>query len=57
MEDDVLVEVDGPDDALPGVVLQDGSGEIGPDLLQVPDSVSLQTLLVRKLCVVDIGML
>ena len=57
VKDDVLVEVDGPDDALPGVVLQDGSGEVGPDLLQVPDSVSLQSLLVRQLCVVNIWML
>ena len=49
VEDDVFVKVDGPDHALTRVVLQDGSGEVGPDLLQVPDSVSLQSLLVRQL--------
>ena len=57
MEDDVFVKVDGPDHALTRVILQDGSGEVGPDLLQVPDSVSLQSLLVRQLGVVNIGVL
>ena len=51
------MEVDGPDDALSRVVLQNGGGELDSDLLEVLDSVLLHVLLPRQLGVVNIGML
>ena len=57
IEDDVFVQVDDPDDDLTCVVLKDGGGKLGPDLLQVPHPVLLEKLWFGQLTVVDIWML
>ena len=51
------MQVDGPDDTLTRVVLQDGGGQIDSDLLEVPDSILLHLLQPGQFCVVDIGVL
>ena len=57
VEEDVVVKVDHPDDALPHVILEDGGGQSSPDLLQVPHSVFLQKLVFGQFCIVNIWML
>ena len=57
VEDDVLVKVDDPDDALTRVILEDSGGQSSPDLLQVPHPVFLQKLVFGQFCIVNIWML
>ena len=52
MKNYVFMKINDPNDALSGVIIQNSSRQLDPNLLQILDPVLLHLLLPRQLCVV-----